>query len=276
MSETRDPAYIHGVEPVEQARLAALNDLLNPAMLEVLAPGSGDRVLDAGSGLGQFTRAIARRVGPAGRVVGVERSEAQLTAARAAPDDPGSAPVEFRLGDAAAPPLDEDEWGAFDLAHCRFVLEHAPAPERVVAALAGAVRPGGRVFLADDDHDLLRLWPEAPGVERLWRAYIGVYRALGADPFVGRRLTGLLHLAGCAPTRTAVVDFGACAGDARFGPLVRNLAGILRGARANIARLGLLDDEEIDRAMDDLHAWAGRPDAAIWYVVLCAEGRRPG
>lgn len=57
-------------------------------------------------------------------------------------------------------------------------------------------------------------------------------------------------------------------------PLVGTLARVLPGARRNIARLGLLDDEEIDRAMNDLDAWVGRPDAALWCVVLFAEGRR--
>ena len=66
--------YIHGTEPVEQARLSRLNDWLNAGSLRELAPRAGERVVDFGSGLGQMARAIARAVGPAGRVVGIERS----------------------------------------------------------------------------------------------------------------------------------------------------------------------------------------------------------
>ena len=36
-------------------------------------------------------------------------------------------------------------------------------PLAVVRQMVRAVKPGGRVVLADDDHDLLRLWPEPPG-----------------------------------------------------------------------------------------------------------------
>lgn len=271
-------AYIHGVAPDEQRRLARLNDLINQSCLDAVAPRVGERVLDVGSGPGIFSRLIAERVGPTGAVVGVERSPEQVADAAirltAADAGPARAPIEHRLGDAAEPPLEPAEFGSFDLAHCRFLLEHVTDPPAVVSAMANAVRPGGRVFLADDDHDLLRLWPSVASFERLWSAYIEAYRAIGADPYIGRKLVTLLHGAGCSPLRSGVIDFGACAGEARFGPLVENLIGIVLSARETIARLGLICEEEFERAMADLRAWAMLPDASLWYVVLFAEGIR--
>lgn len=76
-------------------------------------------------GLGQFTRDMARTVGPHGRVVGVDRSAEQLAeAARQAREAGKDRLVEFRLGDAIDLPLRDQEWGTFDLAHARFLLEH--------------------------------------------------------------------------------------------------------------------------------------------------------
>ena len=124
--------YIHGTEPEEQRRLARLNDLLNAASADALALAPGERVLDFGAGLGQLSRELARRVGPEGRVVAVERDREQLEEARRLAREAGEEDlVDFRLGEATHPPLADDEWGSFDVAHTRFLLE------------AGVWKPGG-------------------------------------------------------------------------------------------------------------------------------------
>jgi ubiquinone/menaquinone biosynthesis C-methylase UbiE len=202
--------YIHGSSAEEQGRLAALNDLINQAALREINLQGGERILDVGSGLGQFTRAMARVAGPAGRVVGIERDPQQLAdAIRRARADGEEGLAELRAGDALALPLRPEEWGTFDVAHCRFLLEHLRDPLAVVRTLVRAVRPGGRVILADDDHDVLRLWPEPPGFGPLWQAYIRTYDRLGNDPYVGRRLIELLHKAGAPPARSNWLFFGA-------------------------------------------------------------------
>src|SRR5262245_44444090 len=72
--------YIHGSKPKEQQRLSDLNGLLNRACLSELALTGGETVLDVGSGLGQFTRDMARVALP-GRVLGIERDKKQLAEA---------------------------------------------------------------------------------------------------------------------------------------------------------------------------------------------------
>ncbi len=276
-----EPRYIHGTEPGEQARLSRLNEILNSSSLAKLRLAGGERVLDVGSGLGQLSREIARAVGPAGRVVGVERDPRQLAEAErvaAAAGEDGR--VEFRRGDAVQLPLTESEWGAFDLAHCRFLLEHVPDPAAVVAAMVRAVRPGGRVVLEDDDHEVLRLHPAAPAVERLWRAYFETYDAMGNDPYVGRRLVELLRRAGARPVETDILFFGSCAGRADFDLLIDNFEGILIGARETILAGGgeggapSITAAELERALDELGRWRRRPDAALWYGTCWAEGVR--
>ncbi|MEO6462750.1 MAG: class I SAM-dependent methyltransferase, partial [Candidatus Eisenbacteria bacterium] len=139
--------YVHGTAPEEQARLTRMNTLLNTRSLDALALHGGERVLEVGAGLAHLARGMARR--GAARVVGIERSARQLDEARRQARDGGDQPlldagrVELREGDALALPLADDEWGTFDVAHARFLLEHVTDPLAVVRQMVRAVRPGG-------------------------------------------------------------------------------------------------------------------------------------
>jgi SAM-dependent methyltransferase len=267
--------YLHGTSPTEQQRLSLLNDFLNQASLRELGLRGGEKVLDVGSGLGQFTRAMARAVGPTGRVIGIEPDPRQLAEARRQARDAGEEGlVDFRPGDALAMPLAQAEWGTFDVAHVRFVLEHVRDPGRIVRAMVRAVRPGGRIILEDDDHELLRLWPEPPGFGPLWQAYMRTFDRLGNDPYIGRRLVALLHEAGAAPQRNTLIFFGSCSGQVNFDFLVNNLAEILVGARDVMLRERLLDPNGLEQALAALRTWGHRADAAIWYAMSWAEGAR--
>src|SRR5258708_40371434 len=140
--------YIHGMSEDEQRRLSLMNDvLLNPAMLRELALHGDEQVLDFGSGLGQFTRAMARAT-PGGRVVGIERDEAQLAGARARATEAGEGDlVDFRRGDVFDPPLAAGEWGTFDVAHTRFVLEPLHDPLRLLKTTLRAPPPAPPIAL---------------------------------------------------------------------------------------------------------------------------------
>jgi len=270
------PRYIHGTTPDEQTRLSRLNDLLNEACLREIGLTGGERVLDFGSGIGQLTRAMARVAG-AGQVVGIEFSAEQMAEAQRQAEAAGERDlVEWRRGDVANPPLAESEWGTFDVAHARFILEHVPDPLGVVRQMVRAVRPGGRIVLADDDHDVLRLWPEPPGLTQVWTAYVRTYDRLGNDPYVGRRLVSLLHSAGARPVRTAQVYFGSCSGNAAFPAYVENLARVLEGAREAILDTLAVEIGQFEDTLVALREWGRRPDAAIWFSMPLAEGVRAG
>jgi SAM-dependent methyltransferase len=264
--------YIHGTAPEEQGRLSLLNRLINDGALREIAVQRGERIVDFGCGLGQLSRAMARAAGL--KLLGIERSAEQLAeCARQAALEGEEHLMELRQGDALEPPLRPEEWGRFDLAHARFVLEHVRDPLAVVRQMARAVRSGGRVILQDDDHDTLRIWPEPPGFEQLWRAYMRTYDRIGCDPYVGRRLVSLLHEGGLKPSRCSYLFFGACAGERSWPGLIDNITALFTGAREALS--ALLPPSEIEAAVASLRAWAGRPDAALWYAISYAEGVKP-
>lgn len=258
--------YVHGSAPSERARLGLMNEILNAPCRRELALAGHERVLDVGCGPARFAAELCD-AHPGVSVLGIERDAAQRESARACAR-PG---LEVRAGDAYELPLRAEEWGTFDVAWARFVLEHVDDPLRVVRQMVRAVRPGGRVVLCDDDHDLFRLDPPAPAALRVWEAYQQTYREHGNDPLVGRRLPRLLHEAGARPARATWVFFGSCAGAPDWRLVNDNWRGILEGARGQVERH--LQPGEFERGLDEHARWVERPDASHWLPLAWAEGR---
>ena len=259
--------------PEEQSRLSLLNELINERCLQLLSLQDGEKVIDIGSGLGQFTIAMARQVGPKGYCLGIERDENQLITAKknqALCNDLHW--VEFRQGDVTQLPLDPHQYGSFDIGHARFVLEHLSRPESALAELTKSVRTGGRVVVADDDHVSFLLHPDPPGFSAIWTAYMRSYDRLGNDPYIGRRLVSLLYDCGLRSIRNDVVFFGDCSGSATFNSYVSNLIGILESAREIMVEGNLIDSVVMDEALANLRRWALLPRAALWYQIYWAEG----
>ena len=266
--------YIHGSEPEEQARLAKLNQLINSRCLSLLEIRGGEHILDVGSGLGQFTLAMAAKAGESGMCLGIERDKNQLKISQHNLDDSPRATVEFRQGNAENLELRQEEWGTFDLAHARFILEHVQQPESVVKGMARAVRPGGRVVVADDDHENMRLHPSPPGFTVLWQAYIRSYDRLGNDPFIGRRLVSILYKCGLRNIRNNVVFFGDSADSPTFQAYATNLIGILVGAKALMIKHALIDEQSFEEGIQNIQQWAENPASALWYTINWAEGTK--
>jgi arsenite methyltransferase len=103
-------------------------------------------VLDLGSGSGMDSFLAALAAGPDGRVVGVDMTDEQLAKAERLAAEAGVRNVEFRRGYIEEPPIDEQ---AFDCAISNGVINLSPDKPAVFAAVARALRPGGRLALAD-------------------------------------------------------------------------------------------------------------------------------
>jgi len=116
----------------------------NPVALASLAPG--ETVLDLGSGAGIDCFLAAERVGPEGRVIGVDMTPEMVERARANALKVGVVNVEFRLGEIEALPVADASVDAV-ISNC--VLNLSADRPRVLAEAMRVLRPGGRVMISD-------------------------------------------------------------------------------------------------------------------------------
>jgi demethylmenaquinone methyltransferase / 2-methoxy-6-polyprenyl-1,4-benzoquinol methylase len=112
----------------------------------------GDTALDVCCGTGDLAFALARRIGPEGRVVGSDFSERMLELAREkelagrADEGPGAAPVEFEWGDALNLPYAD---AAFDAVTVGFGVRNLADLDAGLAELTRVLRPGGRLVILE-------------------------------------------------------------------------------------------------------------------------------
>lgn len=114
--------------------------------LEKLAAQPGERILEVGFGTGHCLVSLAKAVGPAGHVTGLDISDGMLAIARERLQSEGVGErVDLHLGDAAN--LDFLESGSLDGAFMSFTLELFDNPEipRVLQECHRLLKPGGRL-----------------------------------------------------------------------------------------------------------------------------------
>lgn len=226
----------------------------------LLEPRPGAVLLDVGCGTGDDVRALAARVAPGGRVIGIDVSAAMIDEARRR-GAPGAG--DFRVGDATRLDLPDD---AADGARAERTLQHLDSPEAAVTEMVRVVRPGGRVVLAEPDWATLVVDPCDPALG--WELARAASERVRSGT-VGRRLRGMLVAAGLADVEVAARVL--LVPDAARARLLFDLDGALERAVAagRVAR-GDADSwrSDVDRAAEE-----GRHLAAM--TAFMAWGRHP-
>lgn len=270
----RQERYSLGRTPQEYERLRAQArawEVATGRLLDQVGLEPGARCLDAGCGPGETMRLMAHRVGPSGRVVGMDVDAGLGAMTTTMLHDAGHVQCGFQAHD-----LTTDEpvpGGPYDLVFARLLLFHLPQRVDVLDRLWRAVAPGGHLVVQEYDLRTASVSPTLPSVEELMRLMIDSFGAVGCDVRLGAVLPELFRQAGVgAPDGTDVAGrLEPFAGGSRMlEAVVRNLLPVA------VAR-GITSEHEATATLAALEAdatsYADR--CMMWPLMIGAWRRKP-
>lgn len=222
---------------------AIYEDLLVPSIFEpwagllvdLLDPPAGSLALDVATGPGPVARALARRVGPSGSVVGIDVSAGMLALACAKPPVEGGAPVHYAQSQASSLPLAA---GSFHLVTCQQGLQFFPDPLLALGEVARVLVPDGRLGVS--------VWASIERCPAFAALRASLTDVLG--PEVAVRFTGPWSLAEDGVVAAMVADAGFVEVHREVVKLPMVLGGGLRSLLALFLVTGVADDV---RHLDD-------------------------
>lgn len=268
-------AYVMGHSEHELERLVKQSDHLrdqSEALLRIAGLAPGMRVLDIGCGLGDLSILAARLVGPAGTVVGLDRSVETIEQARQRAARLSPANLRFEVCDVSA--LDEAAAaarlapGGFDALIGRLILIHLRDPAATLRRLREYLSPSGIVAFQELDTHCAESDPHSELFSRNMRWLGEALRFVQADPRGGIRQARVFQEAGLPLPRlmlTAKVEVGT-----PDTYIFRYMAETTRTLLPVIIRAGIASHEEvgIESLEDRLREEALRNRATLINVGL--------
>lgn len=258
-----------------EARVEEAAARVSGKLLDMAQVGPGDRVLDLGTGVGEPAGRAARRVGEAGRVVGVDLSPRMVAAGNRRLERIGlDGIVELREGDAGDPDVPAE---SFDAALSRWVLMLIPDLAAALGRIRAKLRPGGRLAVGLWGHpsrvpmislalsvaqQMVDMPPPPPGAPtHLWmsghQGFTPLMEAAGFGEIEHRSVTTVFKF----PSPDDYTEF------------IITMAGPLRMATEAMPPEGRLAlRAALSRAIGD---FAGSGPFTLVNETLCVAGRRP-
>lgn len=224
MKKTRTPADVY-----DELFVPALFRQWGPVVAEAAKVQPGQTVIDVACGTGALTLAVADRVGPRGRVTGLDTNPDMLRVARRKTKD-----IEWREGVAEKLPFANE---SFDAAVSQFGLMFFTDGAAALREMMRVLRPGGHLAIAVCD-----ALARSPGYDALANLLQRLFGNAVADAFRApfalgdqAKLLAICHKAGIGD---AVVE--------RHNGMVRfaSISSLISTERACIWTLGGLLDEQ--------------------------------
>jgi len=267
-----DYGYVLGRTTEEYDRLRRQAQVLEPittSVLERAGLSAGMSCLDVGSGPGEVIRLMADRVGPGGRVVGLDvdgrlgREAAANLAAR------GYTQCTFIEGDLQRIEFAEGE--LFDFVFSRILLHHLNDPILGLRNMYRCVKPGGRIVVQDYVFTTLDTYPPFPPHDEFLRVFFAVWKTAGRETRMGVKLPSYFIEAGLGPPDET--DVGGC-----LAPLAKSipmLAAVYQSVLPLALKFGITTEERSAAFLAELSNSGSQDGYFLWPLLLSAWKRKP-
>jgi len=165
------------------------------------------------------------------------------------------------------------EANAFDIVHCRLLLEHLPAADIALSKMIAALKPGGALLVEEFDHVSFLPVPDASGdTQEAWYDFMAAFAAIadtrGLDLTYGRSLRPLLEARGMQDVTAQGATTCERGGAEGRGLLLLSVASM----RDLLIATGHMDSTSVDRLIaalqDETFYWSSQ-------VMVAATGRKP-
>lgn len=256
---TKESNYIHGTNNEEQSRLSLLNDITNSSFIDFMDITNGESILEVGSGLGILANSIASRY-PDSIVFGIEISPDQIKKAKN--NFSQTLNLAFVEGDALSITFDNN---TFDVIYCRYLLEHVLNPELVLREMHRVLKPGGKLFVQENNILIYALDPDCPNYSFILKKFAEVQSVLGGDAEIGRKLLSLLKKAGFGSIKLSIAPEVHYYGLPTYDPWIENSIEIIKGAKKHLLESHGVDESLIDEAINDLIILKKNPYGSAYF-----------
>jgi SAM-dependent methyltransferase len=241
--------YVHARDAEEYLRLrnqAAMWQSATETFLDKIGLKPGMSCLDVGSGPGSVMRLIANRVGPGGKVTGLEIDGKLGT--QALSDLKAEGGAEFAVIEGNALEMQSVPGAPFDLTYCRLFLMHTQDPVAALEKMLALTKPCGVVAAQEFDFGAIAIEPLCPAMGEFNRLFEGVFRGHGRNLRAGRQLPAQFEAAGIGTPDGTLAEV-------KYIPLsdmAAMLIGVYQGLFASAVDLGLADHARAEAFRQDM------------------------
>jgi ubiquinone/menaquinone biosynthesis C-methylase UbiE len=269
----QEDGYIHGFSRAEQVRLVRQAEILAPGVIGGLGLCGSERVLELGCGVGAELKLLARRW-PGLVLTGVDRSPSHLAAARdLLAEELHAGRVSLVEADVRALPFPDD---SFDRVLTIWMLEHVADPASVLGEAARVLHPRGRAVLTEVDNASFRFDPPLEPIAAWWERFSAWQQRAGGDPYVGRKLEGLLRTLGWRDVHAEwFPNVSSRHAPARRGELLAYLQELLLSGAETLMREGVVTDADRESLLGAFGEAASDPAITFQYLAFRVSAR-PG
>ncbi|MED4531544.1 methyltransferase domain-containing protein [Metabacillus fastidiosus] len=236
-------------------------------LAEILTEGM--TVLDVGCGTGAITRGIAEAVGPKGRVVGIDSNSNLIEKACQAHDKiPG---LSFETGDIYK--LNYE--GQFDIVTSSRVLVWLSDPLKALKLMKSAAKIGGRILIADYNHEKISWKPEPPSsMLSFYSTYLKWRSDVGMDNSIADNLPEMFQKVGIKEISISPQHEVIKRTDLDFHTRIGIWADTASSRGPQMERDGFITEKEYVKAEKEYREWMIQDAQSLMMYMLEVEGVR--